>query len=72
MARQVGIFFVLVGFFLLVIFGVAEDKGETVNFFCYGAPLMLLGIVLWWRNRVAATPAERFRSYRRWRSKGKN
>jgi hypothetical protein len=71
MVRQIGIFFILVGMFLLIIFGVADDKGQTVNFFCYGGPLTLLGVILWWRNRVVGSPADRFRAYRRWRSKDK-
>jgi len=71
MVRQVGIFFILVGLFLLIIFGVAESKGsETIPFLCYGAPLTVLGLYLWYKNRVP-TPADRFRAYRRWRSRAK-
>ena len=60
-----GIFFLIVGI-LILLFAVStgEFNNENLRLYCISTPLIVLGAVLWYRNRDRA-PVERFRTVRK-------
>jgi len=69
MLTKMGIFIMLVGIvFVLISFGSASANSQSISMFCSGIPMILLGAMLWFRNRDR-TPVERFRIFRMFSSK---
>jgi hypothetical protein len=65
MIRQLGHFFLFIGVILLVIFFATNAaNAPAYEFFCWGTPLVILGIYLLWRKRPEQQPRSRFRLLR--------
>lgn len=65
MSAQIGLFFLVIGLILLVIFfGTDQVNRPAYNFFCGGLVITALGIYLYWRDRPPSTPSGRFRILR--------
>ena len=71
MLKRFGVFVLLVGL-LLVFVPVASGNfnRQNLTLLCASLPLVLIGGMLWYRNRDT-TPADRFRLLRRKNKKGK-
>jgi peptidoglycan/LPS O-acetylase OafA/YrhL len=64
--RNVGQFFALLGFLLLVLyFATSQVDSPIVYYFCFGVILLLIGVYLMWIGRNPPVGSERFRSLRR-------
>jgi hypothetical protein len=72
MLDRIGVFFFLVGV-LIVFISLASGNAnsDSLKLFCIGAPSVLLGLTLWFRNRDRR-PAERFKVLRKYSSKNKS
>jgi hypothetical protein len=71
MLRRIGVFFMLVGILILFLFFASGTKNpQSLTFLCAGSALSLMGGTLWYRGRDR-TPAERFRTIRKYSSKKK-
>jgi hypothetical protein len=66
MKRRVGVFLVIVGLILLVIFFTIDqsERALPVLFFS-GLVSVFVGVVVVWRNQEPPKPSERFRSVRK-------
>jgi drug/metabolite transporter (DMT)-like permease len=71
MLRRIGVFFMLVGILILFLFFASDrTSSQSLTFLCAGSALSLTGGMLWYRGRDR-TPAERFRTLRKYSSKKK-
>jgi hypothetical protein len=67
---RIGLFFILVGLVLWVIFFTTDQaKYPSPGYFFIGVAALFLGGYLWWRDWKAPPEAGRFRSLRRMRQK---
>ncbi|MBN2148981.1 MAG: hypothetical protein JW726_16470 [Anaerolineales bacterium] len=67
---RIGVFFLMIGLVLLVIFFTTDQaQHPAYGFFFIGAALTFLGGYLIWRNRKPPAPTERFRTLRKMRQK---
>ncbi len=67
--RRVGLFILIVGLLILLVsIAFGKPNSQSLTMFCIGIPLMILGGTLWYRNRERS-PAERFRTLRRFSPK---
>ena len=65
MVGRIGIFFLILGAFLVLLFVAADVKNaEAIRFLCFGVPLLGLGFFFWNRSR-SKSEAERFRGIRK-------
>ncbi|MEA3350987.1 MAG: hypothetical protein U9Q82_10225 [Chloroflexota bacterium] len=70
MKKRIGIFFLIVGIFFLIIFAASVESGETsILLFLLGVVQTWLGGFLWWRNRDEKPESQYFRLIRKLRSK---
>ena len=71
MLRRFGIFLILVGLITLILtFPLREIEKSSMALLCIGTPMVILGYLLWSRNRDR-TPAARFRLIRKLAAKKK-
>lgn len=63
LAHRIGTFFLMVGLALVGLFAASDTAGAPAwDFLAAGAVLLVLGILLWFRNPLpAGPPSERFR-----------
>lgn len=72
MGARIGIFFTIVGGFLLLLYSGSIGSGEgVIQWFLLGVVLFALGIFLWNRYREKPT-SKRFRTIRKIMSRGRN
>jgi hypothetical protein len=63
---QVGQFFVLLGFIVLIVFFISGQENNPIFlYFCSGVLLLGLGVYFMWTGRNPGVPSERFRFMRR-------
>jgi hypothetical protein len=68
MSYRFGVFLIVIGLILLIIFGVTLQEGETSYLFCGGAAFCLVfGIFLAIRFRPPSEPVQRFRTVNKFR-----
>jgi uncharacterized membrane protein len=66
MKRRVGVFLIIIGLILLVVFfTIDQSERAQPGLFFSGLFSVLLGVALVWRNREPPMPSERFRSVRK-------
>ncbi len=74
--HRVGVFFLLLGGFLLLlfVFSAQSEPGGVPALFLWGVMFFFLGAILWWRSpKPPKQPAERFRLLRQaGKKKGKS
>ena len=69
MLKRLGQFLILIGILTIAIFWFSLRAGGTdINYLLVGLPSLMLGFLLWLRDRKYQ-PSERFRTLRRLRSK---
>ena len=65
MVARIGIYFLLLGVFFLLLFCAGDEAGASrFRWFFLGLILTALGATLWWRNRPKSD-AKQFRWFRR-------
>ncbi|MFZ6021784.1 MAG: hypothetical protein ACOYXO_19470 [Chloroflexota bacterium] len=67
LVNRVGVFFLLVGGFLLLlfVFSAQSETGGVSALFLWGVIFFFLGAILWWRSpKPPKQPVERFRLLR--------
>jgi len=61
MLSRMGVFFLIIGLLTLVFaFATGGINRQNLSLYCVGAPMVILGLIIWNRTRDK-TPAERFR-----------
>jgi len=70
MQSRIGIYFFIVGTFLLMLYGASVDTGQgVIQWFLFGVLFLISGGFLWYRNREKST-SKRFRTIRKLMSRG--
>jgi hypothetical protein len=66
MKKRVGVFLVIVGLIMLVVFFTIDQSEKSLPVLFFSAlASVFLGVVVYWRNREPPMPSERFRSVRK-------
>lgn len=66
MRSQIGLFFVMIGLILMVIFlGSDLASNPAFEYFCFGVLIILGGIALIWKGYTPPPPSRRFRMLRK-------
>jgi uncharacterized membrane protein len=66
MKRRVGVFLIIIGLILLVVFFTIDQSERALpGLFFSGLACVFVGVIMVWRNQEPAKPSERFRSVRK-------
>lgn len=67
---RVGSFFIMVGFFLILLFIVSDSAGKVIfDYFCWGTFLLVVGFLFRAQYKKSVEPSGRFGIFKRLSSK---
>jgi uncharacterized membrane protein len=72
MKKQIGIYFIILGIFSLMLFAASVKANQTkADWFLAGIGLVIFGIITGWRGSKRSADERYFRTWRRLRSRSK-